>query len=316
MKGVTIRAFVPGDEEGINASFNRAFSLHRGMADWHWKYPAEPLGRFVFVAVDVAGHVLAHYAAVPVLMQVDRRRILAGQGVDAFSLPEVRGQRLYTRTVQAFHEAYGAAELLAVSYVFPGPRSARIFADRLGYERLWDAMVWWRSPARRTVWWTGHEVVDVVPDERLDALWATSASRYPMAVVRDAAWLRRRFTSRPGVDYLHLGAVRRGVVHAWAVLRVEPQRLAWAELVWDGAQGSALAALDRAAVELARRAGVPTLELWLEGDAEAAAVLSGLGWRRQPPSAPMVVMARSFTPAVGPGALRGLYVTMGDADLV
>ncbi len=316
MNGVTIRAFAPGDEGEVNAAFNRAFSLRREVADWRWKFPPGPPGRFIWVAVDSSGHVLAHYAAVPVLMQVDGRRILAGQGVDAFAVPECQGQRLYSSTAQAFHAACCGEERLAVSYVFPGLRSARIFADRLGFERLADAGVWRRLPGRRTAWYTGHEVIAVAPDERLDALWVASAARYPVAVVRDAAWLARRFTGRPRVDYLHLAAVRRRVVHAWAVVRVEEHRLAWAELVWDGAQGGALAALDRATVELARRAGATTLEMWLEGDEEAAEVISRLGWRRQPPPAAMLLMARSFTPAVGTGVLRRLYVTMGDADLV
>lgn len=316
MNGATIRAFTAGDEEGINASFNRAFSLHRELTDWYWKFPSEPAGRWVWVAVAESGEVLAHYAAVPALMQVDGRTVLAGQGVDAFAVPEVQGQGLYTRTVQAFYRACGSAGRLAVSYVFPGVRSARIFADRLGFDHLGEARVWRRSPDRRPTLCTGHEVVAVEPDARLDGLWAASAGRYPVAAVRDAAWLARRFSGRPGVHYLHLAAVRRGVVHAWAVARVEERRVAWAELVWDGTRRGALAALDGALVGVARRAGVHTLELWLEGDEAAADVLRRLGWRREPPPAAMVRMARSFTPAVGAAALRRLYVTMGDADLV
>lgn len=316
LSDATIRAFAPGDEGGINASFNRAFGLRRAVADWFWKFPAEPLGRFIWVAVDGSGEVLAHYAAVPAVMQVDGRRVVAGQGVDAFAVPECQGQRLYSRTAQAFHETYGGEGRLEVCYVFPGLRSARIFADRLGFERLAEPAVWRRSLARRTAWWSGHEVVAAAPDERLDGLWRAAAPRYPVAVMRDAAWLKRRFTGRPGVDYLHVAAVRGGEVHAWAVLRVEAQRVAWAELVWDGERGGALAALDRVAVELARRAGVGTLEMWLEGDEAAAVVFRRLGWRRQPPPAAMLLMARSFTPAVPTAALRRLYVTMGDADLV
>lgn len=314
--GAVIRAFVPGDEIGINESFNRAFSLRRELADWQWKFPPEPTGRFVWVARASSGAILAHYAAVPVWLQVDGHRVLAGQGVDAFAVPEAQGRRLYTRTVQAFYEACGGEERLAVSYVFPGLRSARVFADRLGFERLADAAVWRRSPHRRPALCTGHEVVTGVPDGRLDALWTASARRYPVAAVRDAAWLARRFSGRPGVDYLHLAAVRRGVVHAWAVVRVEERRVAWAELVWDGARPGSLAALDRAVVTVARRSNLDLLELWLEGDSEAAAVLRRLGWRREAPPAAMVLMARSFTPAATAGALRRLYVTMGDADLV
>lgn len=316
LRDVRIRPFAPGDEAGINASFNRAFGLERALADWYWKFPAAPPGRWVWVAATDEGRILAHYAAVPVTVQIDGVTVLAGQGVDAFALPEVQGTGLYTRTVQAFYAACGGSQGLAISYVLPGPRSARIFADRLEFEPLSEPGLWRRSSRRRAALCTGHQVVEADPDARADALWAAAAKRYPVAAVRDAAWLKRRFTGRPGVRYLHLAALRRGRVHAWAVARVEEHRVAWAELVWDGSQRGALAALDRALVNLARRAQVDTLELWLEGDEAAAAVLRRLGWRRGPPAAAMVLMARSFIPAVNPGALRRLYLTMGDADLV
>ena len=316
VNGIIIRPFAAGDEAGINASFNRAFGLQRQLEDWVWKFQPTPFGRFIWVAATPGGEVLAHYAAVPVPVQVAGKVLLAGQGVDAFAVPEVQGQHLYTRTVQAFYEACGGEQQLAVSYVFPGLRSARIFEHRLGFSLLAEAKVWRRPLARPGARCTGHQVVRVAPDGRLDELWRAAAPRYPVAVVRDAAWLTRRFSGRPGVDYLHLAARRRHQLHAWAVVRVEASRVAWADLVWDGDRPAAVAALDGAITDLARRAGVENLELWLEGDGAAEEVVRHYGWRRVPPPAAMLLMARSFTPAVGIDELSCLYVTMGDADLV
>lgn len=316
MTEVTVRPFAPGDEAGINASFNRAFGLNRPLEDWFWKFPTAPFGRFIWVAISPQGEVLAHYAAIPVRLQVAGKEVLAGQGVDAFAVPEVQGQRLYTRTVREFYGAYGGETQLALSYVFPGPRSARIFTQRLDFTMLGEPWVWRRTLDHRRARCTGYEVIRVTPDGRLDALWQAAAARYPVAAVRDAAWLGRRFAGRPGVDYLHLAAVRRKELHAWAVVRVEASRVAWAELVWDGARPAAVAALERAVTEVARRAGVPTLELWLERDEAAAEVLRHYGWRRVPPAATMFFAARSFSPEVKVADLSRLYITMGDADLV
>ncbi|HYH44910.1 MAG TPA: hypothetical protein VEG34_04445, partial [Thermoanaerobaculia bacterium] len=152
----------------------------------------------------------------------------------------------------------------------------------------------------------------------VNRLWHRAAGRYPVAAVRDGAWLGRRFTGRPGVTYLHLGVFPRlgRTARAWAVLRVGEGSVRWAELVWDGDPRS-LAALDDAVAAVAREAGAERFEAWLAGDAAAAAVLAGRGWQRREQPDGLHLTLRSFDPGLDITDLAGrFYLTMGDADLV
>jgi len=54
--------------------------------------------------------------------------------------------------------------------------------------------------------------------------------------------------------------------------------LQWVELVWDGQDVRALAALDRRIGALARAAGCARIEMWLDGDRAATEALVALGW--------------------------------------
>jgi len=323
MDDAVIRPYHAGDEAAINDAFNAVFGADRALAEWAWKFQGEPEGRWIMVAVAPHGEVLAQYAAVPARFKVDDRVVRAGQLVDVFTRREARRGlatgRLFLETVRRFFVDFGAPDRLAVQYGFPGERHLRLGVGHLGYgEMPLQPVGYWVRPARRRgSAFTGHRVRSGLDRAAADDLWRRAAPRYRVGVVRDAAWLLRRFTGRPGVEYQHLSAWRRGRVHAWAVVRVRETAVAWAELVWDGEDPGALAALDRAIAGRARAAGVGEVELWLMGDGEAETALARLGWTRGEQPQGLNVGGRSFHPDIAMAAFPGrLYVTMGDADLV
>ena len=238
----------------------------------------------------------------------------------------------FVQLVERFYERYCGAAGLAMVYGFPGERHMRLGRQLLRYCEPLPVPYWRREAA-------GGSPADGVEPGRwpsrgesahrhrlrhgfdpvaLDALWRRAAVRYPVAARRDAAWVGPRFTGRPGVEYRHLAAWRHGRLAAYAVVRIEGPVLAWAELVWDGRDPRALAALDVEVARLAAAAGVERCELWLANDPPAEALLAARGWRREPlPGGPLQsavtflpneIDARDFT--------RRLYVTMADADLV
>ena len=71
MAEVGYRPYRDGAEAAINQGFNDFFGLQRPLAEWHWKFAAEPEGRHIMVAVDPVGRVQGHYGAVPARMQND-----------------------------------------------------------------------------------------------------------------------------------------------------------------------------------------------------------------------------------------------------
>jgi hypothetical protein len=318
-----VRPCVSGDEFAINAGFCRAFGRHRSLAEWGWKYQEEPEGRWITIALDEAGRVIAHCAAIPVRMQAGGLRVRAGELVDNFSLAEARrglgAARVYLRTVESFVASFCGPEGLALLFGFAGERLVRLSQARVGLDQMVPQPVaYWVRPAhRRRELLTGHEIRHGFDHTAIDELWRRAAPRYRVAVVRDGAWLKRRFTARPGIEYVHLSAWRHGHVHAWAVVRVQPPLTSLADLVWDGEDPSALAAIDRAITSGSLAVKLERLDMWLMGDDAAAEALRRLGWeqRRQPDKLSLV--AHSFHPEIGVGTLPArFYVTMGDSDLV
>jgi hypothetical protein len=317
-----VRPFAEGDEQAVNDGFNRAFGLGRTLDEWRWKFPAEPEGRYLMLTTDATGTVLAQYGAISVRFKAWDLRVRAGQIVDVYSAPEVRGglatAKTFLRTADTFIETYCKPEALAVCYGFPSKRPLRLGVLRTGYAQMppQPVSLWQRPSAARGRWLSGHKVVEGFVKPAIDELWARSRERYVMSGERDGQWLERRFTGRPGVAYLHLSAWRGGRCRAWAVLRLTVPVASWAELVWDGEDERALAALDRAAAAAACRAGAERLEMWLDGDQQAAAALARLSWVRQ--DHPLVhLVVHSFHPGIPPHEIPGrIYLTMADADLV
>ena len=323
MNGVTVRPYAAGDEAGINDGFNAVFGRRRALDEWRWKYPEAPEGRWIMIAAGPSGTTMAHYGAVPVRLQVDGLEVRAGQIADAFTRPEARrglaAARTYVAVVRAFFELFGAPSRLAVLYGFPGERHLKLGLARLGYDRMapQPVPVWRRGTARARFSFHAHRVDEGFDAASVDELWRRSSRRYPVAAVRDSAWVARRFTNRPGVEYIHLVARRRGRPAAMAVLRLAGDGAAVAELVWDGEDPRALDSLDRAIAAHVRRAGARAVEMWLGGDDRAAARLPALGWEKASHPAGLAMVARSFDPRIEVSGFVGrFYVTMSDADLV
>lgn len=332
---VEIRPYRPGDEAAIGRAFTRAFGVERSLGEWAWKFPAEGGARDLVYLAWAGDEVVAQFAAEPVAVEVDGRRLTAGHAVDAFALPAAGGlarRGVYARTVERFYAERGGPGGLAFLVGFPGTRHLALGRRLLGYVE--PVPVPWfrrdelpggggggeeRRPARRSLAdRLARRAVSAEANRAADdRLWARAARRYPVAAVRDGARLARRFGGRPGVDYRRRTVWRRGEPRATAVFRVEGGLLRWADLVWDGTSEADLAALDRAVAAAGRAAGARAGELWLGGDAAAVRVLSRRGWRRERHPQDLHLTAVSLTPGLDVHPLvPRFYVTLGDSDLV
>ncbi len=321
-RGIEFRPYRDGDEHAINEAFNEVFGLGRPISEWHWKYGAEPAGRRMMLAVDTSGRVLAQYAAVAMPMQANGVLLRAGQIVDVFSRPDSRhglaAGRAYLGAADAFISRWCHPDGLAVCFGFPSERPLRLGISRLGYAAVepQPVPVWTRPTSGRGRVFTRHTVRLGFDAAATESLWYRSRDRYPIAVVRDSVWLDRRYNGRTGVGYVYMAAYRRGVARAIAVIRPAVPVASWVELVWDGEDVRALAALDRAASSVARRGGAERLQMWLAGDEHAAQAFTDLGWSSA--EHPMIrQVVHPFHPAVPADSVPGrVYLTMGDSDLV
>jgi hypothetical protein len=270
------------------------------------------------LAEDAGGRLLAHYGAYPMRVQVGDLVVRAGQPVDVYSTPEARRTKVFTHCYRAFIEAFGNRDDLPLMYGFPGGVHYEMGLTQLEYEPMGSVGYWRRTVGRGgRVWLPRYRVVRGFDADALDELWARARARYQVAGIRDASWLGRRFTGRPGVEYVFLTVKRKTRAVASAIVRVLGARLLWADLVWDGEDPRALVELDRAADAVGVRSGCPEAELWLRGDDEAAACLARLGWSTRPHPEDLQMVARAFHPDLDLGDIaRRVYLTMGDSDLV
>ena len=167
MGEVLYRTYRAGDEVQINDGFNEVFGLNRSLDEWRWKFPEHPEGRWIMLAVDPGGSVLAHYAAVAMQVRFGQEQVRAGQIVDAYSRREVRGTRVFSSCYERFIEAFGTPDGLSLMFGFPGRRHYEMGLKALKYVPIGSVPYWvrgsrWRPSLAQRVRSPGHNTRVVV----------------------------------------------------------------------------------------------------------------------------------------------------------
>ncbi len=324
---IQIRAFKPGDEQAINRAFNQVFRQTRQLAEWAWKFPDEPEGRYIMVA-EREGEILTQYAGTVVRFQIDGRRWTTLHIVDAFATHEARRslnrKGLWIRTVEKFYDAFGRSGRAPLQFGLPGRRHRRLGILQLGYDAMEPQPVKYlvRRPGagrsgRRRHLYRAELGRDWEP--RLDRLWERVSSQYPVAVVRDANHGLRRFAGHPRWRYHRFLVFPRlsSEPVALAFFRSDEQRLRWADFLWDHDHPGALELAAHLSGELAARTGCLVEEMWLNGDAAGQARLERLGFEKEPEPQGLEMCAKAFDDEADLTAMgERMYITMGDSDLV
>ena len=263
-----------------------------------WKYFHNPAGSVFGCCAELDGRLAGLYSDIPVRLRLGDQIVAGAQAADAMVAPEMRRQGLFTGIAwQTFPRAEEAG--VELIYAFPNPVSLVGSVERLGFvyageiprytkvldpaamlagsgwkgPRMWDyrgALELARAVGRRKEPPPGRvaQVQEVGAfDARFDALWAGAAGGFPIAVVRDAAYLTWRYLQNPLVDYRVLVAERGGVLAGYAVLSLRDLEkdgtVALAELmVASGDQEAGLALLVGATAR-AREMGGVQLQCWM-----------------------------------------------------
>jgi len=315
-----IRTYRPGDEEALNQAFNRVFGKGRSLAEWHWKYAQCPWGVCIALAEHASGQVLAQFAALPTLFQVAGTPILLGQGVDGLRVDLGPGlplpQGIYRDTARLFFQHYCEQGPLGALYGLAGSRQARLLQNRLGCESCGSPKAWVATPGPLPRPSSAWEFVLGFHPVLWEELWERCRSRYQVAAIRNWTYAHWRYGQHPSKPYACLFLLHHEGPAACAVLRLVEGTLFWVDLLWDG-QAEALRALARGVRGLAGQWGAHQVDLWLQGDKEAEALLPLAGF--QPSSAwkEVVLTVRSFDPTLEAKTFgAAMYLTHGDADLI
>ncbi|MFP4088648.1 MAG: hypothetical protein ACLFUL_17860, partial [Desulfobacteraceae bacterium] len=172
--------------------------------------------------------------------------------------------------------------------------------------------------AQNRSWSAGRAERMTNVDPAFDALWRRYAQDYPLAVIRDAAFLKWRFFENPLHEYelwVYKGRFRQDG-KAYAVLALEGEKARMVDL-FAPPSGKIippfLAELGRGLCER----GVREMETWLPQDHFMAQFAMLAGFRPCTEPLGFIPTGRSFHPGLSLGwASNRLYYTMADGDLL
>jgi hypothetical protein len=244
-----IRDFEPGrDEAASEALWARCFGLARGGQTLAWLFRTGPTGTCPRAVAEQAGRVVAHAGVAALRFRVEGRELLGGYSVGAMTDPEHQGRGLFVRTAE---HLYARLERDGFGFVagFSNANSHHLHTTRLGRTAvrpfpwcvhvlrplaagaaLLRGLAGAEGPPPRPApagehGPAGARARPVAPDDpRLDALWARARGEITVGAVRDAAYARWRYASRPDAGYQAWLVETGGAPSAWAVGRVLPLR--------------------------------------------------------------------------------------------
>ncbi|TSD93199.1 hypothetical protein FOS14_23685 [Skermania sp. ID1734] len=320
IEGVSFRLVNEEDWPAIEAGFSEAFNgAQRPRSEWLWKYGANHERVFALVAVDRQSELIAYYGSLIGHLQVDGQEHKSLQPCDVFRL-----KREGTSTAMVFSALVQETILhalqhedFAIGFGFPGARHLQIGLKRLGYSDPVDVIQLVRAASAgipRVLRWP-YRVDDHADLASIESLWQRSSHRYPVAQVRDSAYLDYRYVKNP-INYIYRSVSRGKRLHAWTVLRKVDNQIKVVDLVWDGRDSRALRLLNLEIIRCAVEAGATTLEMWLNGDEKALRIFAAGGWGPNPNPLPLGLTVAVLKPGLEPHAIaKRMYVTLGDSDL-
>ena len=323
-----IRSYRPGDEHAINDGFNRVFGKQRSIEEWAWKYQAENPPLPIVAAWD-GDQVAAHNGGIRARVQIDGRRLEAVQGVDTYSLaalmrrPEWRAA--WSEVMDHFAEIAVDNFSASFLYGFTGGRAVSHMVVRARWDsvepRRIPLFVRTERPSGRSLasrFFTARPVANIEP--ALDQLWDRVSHRYPVAVIRDADFIRHRLSGHPGVRYHRWLISPRfsSTPVAFVAFRSDDGCCRWVDLLWDDRHPGALELVDHLSRRLAVQTGACREELWLDGDPETAGWLRTFGFSDSPDPSSVARVTLILDGEIPAEALASgrFYTTMADADLV
>jgi hypothetical protein len=315
------RPYRPEDERAVLDLWRVAFGKELDAALWRWKYADNPFGMRVLVCRDPGAEIaVVMYSGVPYRARWNGRDVEIVQLMDIMSHPDVRKTGLFIKAAEVFFELFAGGDSV-LYYGIPGRYHFDIGAKYLDYSELPSGVAYLRGATEelaRPGGLLGHSLrlIDR-PSKELDRVWTEVAGHYPLAAVRDAAFVDWRFFRNPQREYrvylVHTGITRRP--RGYAVVGVDGGTARLVDVLMPPDPEMIAAVSGRLAADLAVR-DIDHLEAWLPGGHFLTSGLLDAGWTREPEPLGIVPTARSFDPELTiPWVSQNFFYTMADSDL-
>lgn len=314
-----IRPYRPGDEKAINQRFNQIFGLHRDLKEWYWKFQS-PNESQILLAFDLNRNLVSHFGVLKEDFIYNGKIYHAGHSVDNFSvrIPAAVQQGIFYKLAQQFFDKHGNPEEFSIIYGFPGTRNLRLGIHKLNYGTPFPIRYWEKSLTETT-----FSKLDLIKDnydihsKKIDQLWQKASRRYPVSIVRDSLWIKKRYVSRPANNYRFLRTKYWGAYSSFCVYTCEEDSLQVVDLIWDGRRKKDLEKLEELLSRNAFQSRASRLSMWLSGDPEAEKIFAKKGWRQfqEPHDLHLVIL--SFNKEMKKQMLLDhFYLTKGCTDII
>ena len=319
----TVRPYRDQDEPKVLALWKQAFDTDLPVLLWRWKYADGPFGSRILVCLDDRKDlVVVTYGGVPYRAHWAGRTVEIVQLMDIMSHPAYRKTGLFVKTGSAFCDLFTEGEDSVLVYGFPGKYHYDIGKKYLQYEELDGGVTFFSAETEnlireKRVFGGRVDEVSSVNGE-FDRLWERSRVHYPLAVIRDAAFLRWRFLDHPLREYslfTYRSPFKKKLL-GYAAVGFENGIARLVDILMPPNRGKTGELLGGLAEILFSR-GIMRLETWLPEGHFLAQTLAAIGMRSEPE--PLGIIPTAIIFALGPThrwVSDNLYYTMADADLV
>lgn len=326
---LTLRSYGEGDERAILALFARAFPhAPRTPEHFRWKYRQNPFGNEHISLAFAGEQLVGHYAGYPVPFRIfdtpaRSRDVLAHQIGDTMTDVTVRHvgrgpSSVLGRTALHFYERF-CDERVAFNYGFNVANIQKFSLRFLRSDRV-ESVTYRMAPVpppitRYERWMRGYSLKLVRdPGREFDAFFDRVAPAYRFCVLRNAAYLRWRYLTRPDAPYYLVSIRKWGTLAGWIVFDVRGDRFLIGDALFDPEFPDAPEVLLRHVVPSypvsAIEGWFPPRPRWFH------AILTALGFESRPEPQDLSVMCVPFAERNAVARMReDLYYTWGDSDL-
>ena len=290
------------------------------------------------LAVEDGGRVIAQYCCLPARAKVGDEVVVAGQGIDSMVHADyrrgLRKEGPFLQVAREYFATMGRWPTCAFGYGFPNRKAYPIGVRLIGYVPVVKPLPtlyrnFFEHADDDEVGRDHRGAADVVEVEsfgsvagELDTLWRRLAPRFPLALVRDATWLRWRFDDCPWLAYRKFlvregMGPRRGDLRGFFVTRSNWQRLpiqALVDFFGHPDDAAALGLTLRTTTKLGRDAGQARVEAWLPERFPLFGHALASGFKTEPCQYVLCVMLYREQPDLD-WVKERWYYTIGDSDV-
>lgn len=228
---VGIRRYLKSDRPRVLEFLPTVYPLARAnrlIAQWDWKYDACPFNPepdpYLLLLQD-GDRVVGMLGALSLRVSVRGSELSISSACDAVVHPGYRGLHLFSPMYRRY------VQDRPVGMGWGNPASNHIWSSAAAESErvipLYALSLFGARPISGRGDSARADEIKVIPteqfDERFDRLWQSVRPDYPVAVVRDRAYLSWRFDQRPDANYARLCAMRGDDLVGYLVVRVAPK---------------------------------------------------------------------------------------------